>query len=800
MSPLLNLEGLWTPTNVLMDRMLTNKLIQRVVSYVNESMDVLAKRKMDALTTARWFNQTLDNVRVRHRKLLRFGKALVQRFENSCEFFLGSADVKIDLGRFITALADSGHFLIYTRTSEQNGLYMVGSPTLEDRPDLIRRMLTRCFSRSTQPDAAPDDLDAEGPFDVVRYVLILAPRDPFIWTGNILNISLTQNDLDMRDRRVRIVAEGPEGRLGMAKKLFLTLFPAFRGLVVSDKQAHFARVNRDIKKIKLANSKLCEAVVSAPKDVARVTQGNEALVAPYYAFAADIGQRSLRSFESKYKIRLIPELQKFAIHWTHFIAEDCTPSEGRTFKWAVSALEFIRLVTKGEYIFRLDPEDFANMRSGVASCMTLLISHFDILGARGAVETRKAKEKADAETQEARRLIQDKLESLRAQTAQRDGLFTAEEEKILDENKAVDGSIRPVQKKWLYELHALDHERYMIAYNMGMAGRVLDTGQGEGSELLSLASSSANITIKWQQGRYIGSGTYGTVYLAVNLENGSLMAVKEIRFQDSASAGQLINQVQDEMRVMSMLHHPNIVEYIGIEVHRDKVYIFEEYCQAGSLASLLTSGPLDEAVLQIYTYQLVSDLLFRYGSCLTLATLSGRWSDVFARPRRCSPRHQAGQSVLPLLARRSSALTYDACCNRYLGRPAWGHEAGRLWLCQGPGEEVGYVGADTEGRQPDCRPSGPGYLERVGVFSLSAQSQGLITCSSTPMYMSPEVIKGENTGKHGAPDVWRYAAHLFVNSRLAILTICCISLGCVVLEAATGKRPWAGLDNEWAIM
>lgn len=26
------------------------------------------------------------------------------------------------------------------------------------------------------------------------------------------------------------------------------------------------------------------------------------------------------------------------------------------------------------------------------------------------------------------------------------------------------------------------------------------------------------------------------------------------------------------------------------------------------------------------------------------------------------------------------------------------------------------------------------------------------------------------------------------------------SMGCVVLEMATGRRPWANLDNEWAIM
>jgi mitogen-activated protein kinase kinase kinase len=52
--------------------------------------------------------------------------------------------------------------------------------------------------------------------------------------------------------------------------------------------------------------------------------------------------------------------------------------------------------------------------------------------------------------------------------------------------------------------------------------------------------------------------------------------------------------------------------------------------------------------------------------------------------------------------------------------------------------------------------------------------------TGTPMYMSPEVIKGENPGHLGAVDIW--------------------SLGCVVLEMATGRRPWANLDNEWAIM
>ena len=52
--------------------------------------------------------------------------------------------------------------------------------------------------------------------------------------------------------------------------------------------------------------------------------------------------------------------------------------------------------------------------------------------------------------------------------------------------------------------------------------------------------------------------------------------------------------------------------------------------------------------------------------------------------------------------------------------------------------------------------------------------------AGTPMYMSPEVITGADLKDSPVVDIW--------------------SVGCVVLEMATGRRPWASLDNEWAIM
>jgi mitogen-activated protein kinase kinase kinase len=60
---------------------------------------------------------------------------------------------------------------------------------------------------------------------------------------------------------------------------------------------------------------------------------------------------------------------------------------------------------------------------------------------------------------------------------------------------------------------------------------------------------------------------------------------------------------------LERLDHPNIVSYFGIEVHRDRCFIFMEYCSNGSLKSLLENGPIeDEAVIQLYGYQLLRGL------------------------------------------------------------------------------------------------------------------------------------------------------------------------------------------------
>ncbi|KAG6844329.1 hypothetical protein H0H87_007687 [Tephrocybe sp. NHM501043] len=208
------------------------------------------------------------------------------------------------------------------------------------------------------------------------------------------------------------------------------------------------------------------------------------------------------------------------------------------------------------------------------------------------------------------------------------------------------------------------------------------------------------------------------------------MAVKEIKFQELSGLPTLYAQIKDELGVMEMLHHPNVVEYYGIEVHRDKVYIFEEYCQGGSLAALLDHGRIeDENIIQVYTMQMLEGLAYLHKEGVI---------------------HRDIKPDNILLDHLGVIKFVDFGAAKILAKNQKTMQRSR--------------------RVPDISPSPNGMPSLNGL----AMNNSL---TGTPMYMSPEIIKNDKRGRKGAMDIW--------------------SLGCVVLECATGKKPWSNLDNEW---
>ena len=784
---------------------IVNRLLARIITYFERELHApwltggaraaLPPTERDARSAAppapltvpekaRWIHTVFSNVRIRSRKLLGFAREVRSRLEIAAEYDLRSlrgdggtepGTPIYDLSNFLQTLQEADYFLVYTTSFEERGVYVLAEPSLHDRPEVIQELLYKCIRQldtrasrgsSLLADAATSVLDPDNILDFFpsaygrgergrvpstpaggdapaappnpEYLLLLSPRDAFLWTGRVMMLPLPYIDVNLKEERLRVIADGPQERLQLCKEHFMSQFAARRSPVtpetpaptpggsafplatVYDRMAHLSEIQRELKLINKGAYVLSDTIVHAVPYVRRTVHrmhtqladaGDDSaavqadrrtcdeLVHNCFTIAADQGSRVLTYIESaRLKRQMSATLGLLAIEWITFICDDCVPTDRRTFKWAVAALEFAMNVTQGENIFLLSEGEFDQLKSKVSSCIALLISHFDILGARSsAVKAQEEQERREREKHT-------------AETAAPPPRAAGEPQEL--ERRFVDRALeRDAQRQAMLTEHRL-------------IGRVLDDTRLEDRNLQLLASKG--VQIRWQQGRFIGGGTFGTVYLAVNLDTGGLMAVKEIRFQELSSTPSLYKQIHDEMNVMEMLRHPNIVEYYGIEVHRDKVYIFEEYCQGGSLAQLLEHGRIeDEVVVQVYALQMLEGLMYLHSKGVV---------------------HRDIKPDNILLDHMGVIKFVDFGAAKVLSKSSRTLQRSRK----------------------------PGVVPPNSALGARQSLQG------TPMYMSPEVIKGEARGRFGAMDVW--------------------SLGCVVLECATGSRPWSQLDNEWAIM
>ena len=83
------------------------------------------------------------------------------------------------------------------------------------------------------------------------------------------------------------------------------------------------------------------------------------------------------------------------------------------------------------------------------------------------------------------------------------------------------------------------------------------------------ADKSEIVTLNWVKGELIGKGSYGRVYIALNVNSGDMMAVKQVELpateRDRNDRRQLgmIEALRSEIALLKDLYHPNIVAYLG---------------------------------------------------------------------------------------------------------------------------------------------------------------------------------------------------------------------------------------------
>jgi len=119
------------------------------------------------------------------------------------------------------------------------------------------------------------------------------------------------------------------------------------------------------------------------------------------------------------------------------------------------------------------------------------------------------------------------------------------------------------------------------------------------------------------RGQLIGKGSYGRVYLGMNLTTGDLLAVKQVEVkhkiagQDKDKIKEMVAALDQEIDTMQHLEHPNIVQYLGCERKEYSISIFLEYIPGGSIGSCLRKhGKFDESLVSSMTRQTLSGLAY----------------------------------------------------------------------------------------------------------------------------------------------------------------------------------------------
>ncbi|XP_076919496.1 mitogen-activated protein kinase kinase kinase NPK1-like [Bidens hawaiensis] len=239
------------------------------------------------------------------------------------------------------------------------------------------------------------------------------------------------------------------------------------------------------------------------------------------------------------------------------------------------------------------------------------------------------------------------------------------------------------------------------------------------SKALRLPPPSGNVRkdkagsqIRWRKGELIGCGAFGRVYMGMNLDSGELLAVKQVSVVvNSASKDKTqahIRELEEEVKLLKNLSHPNIVRYLGTGREESSLNIFLEFVPGGSISSLLGKfGSFPESVIRMYTKQLLLGLEYLHKNGIMHRDIKG------------------------------ANILVD--------------NKGQIKLAD--------FGASKK------------------VVELATMT-GAKSMKGTPYWMAPEVIL--QTGHSFSADIW--------------------SVGCTVIEMATGKPPWSQQYQEVAAL
>uniref|UniRef100_A0A668A1H5 Mitogen-activated protein kinase kinase kinase 4 n=1 Tax=Myripristis murdjan TaxID=586833 RepID=A0A668A1H5_9TELE len=461
-----------------------------------------------------------------------------------------------------------------------------------------------------------------------------------------------------------------------------------------------------------------------------------------YNFAFEYHKEVVRLMSGEFRQRIGERYITFARKWMTYVLTKCESGRGTKPRWATQGFDFLQAIEPA-FISALPEDDFLNLQALMNECIGHVIGkpHSPVTAPRNSPRPIKVP-RSHSDPPNPNLFIpnaegfrgssfheNDRLSSVAAElhfkSLSRHSSPTEDREEpsypkgdpssaarrswelrtFISQSKDTAARQSPMEAV-RRSIRTFEEKRYAMMKQRNIIGQVCHTPKSYDNVM---HVGLRKVTFKWQRGNKIGEGQYGKVYTCINVDTGELMAMKEIRFQPNDH--KTIKETADELKIFEGIKHPNLVRYFGVELHREEMYIFMEYCDEGTLEEVSRLG-LQEHVIRLYSKQITTAI-----------------------------------NVL---------------------------------------HEHGIVHRDIKGANIFLTSSG---LIKLGDFGCSVKLKNnthtmpgeVNSTLGTAAYMAPEVItraKGEGHGR--AADIW--------------------SLGCVLIEMVTGKRPWHEYEHNFQIM
>lgn len=127
---------------------------------------------------------------------------------------------------------------------------------------------------------------------------------------------------------------------------------------------------------------------------------------------------------------------------------------------------------------------------------------------------------------------------------------------------------------------------------------------------------------EYDETKILGTGSFATVYKGINVKTHQQVAIKKIDIEylkrnlGKHNIEHIIENIISEIKVMQLLHHPNIIKLIEhIEIN-NTIYLIVEYCLGGDLDTYIKSQQqnykVNEATTQLIMTQIMNGLKYMH--------------------------------------------------------------------------------------------------------------------------------------------------------------------------------------------